>query len=202
MPKDVFISHATEDQATAAEVCVLLEGRGVGCWIAPRDVAPGAVWDQTIVRAIDSRHTFLLILSAKANDSPFVNNEVNRAFSQRKAIFTFRVEDVVPSGSLEFYLARHHWTDGFPPPLGKKVDALAAAIKEVVQLGEAHGIAGATATALPPPRMSRLATVRSAIRRLPTRERWWMGSTAIALVAVVALSIPAARHARESTPDP
>jgi len=32
--KDVFISHVTEDQATAAEVCALLEARGVQCWIA------------------------------------------------------------------------------------------------------------------------------------------------------------------------
>ena len=46
MSKDVFISHATEDQATAAEVCALLEARGIPCWIAPRDVAAGVVWDR------------------------------------------------------------------------------------------------------------------------------------------------------------
>ena len=93
-----------------------------------RDVPPGAVWDQAILRAIESCRAFVLILSTKANDSPFVNNEVNRAFAQRKAIFTFRVEDVLPSGYLEFYLARHHWTDGFPPPLDAKIDRLAAAL--------------------------------------------------------------------------
>src|ERR1700674_5582373 len=159
--KDVFISHATEDQSRAAEVCQLLEARGIHCWIAPRDVAPGAVWDQTIVRAIDSCRTFLLILSAKANDSPVVNNEVNRAFAQRKAIFTFRVEDVRPSGSLEFYLARHHWMDGFPPPLDKKVDALAAAIREVVQVGEAQSVGGAAVLAAPSRKVSTLSKLRS-----------------------------------------
>jgi len=40
--KDVFISHATDDQATATEVCALLEARGIACWIAPRDEATGA----------------------------------------------------------------------------------------------------------------------------------------------------------------
>jgi hypothetical protein len=40
--KDVFISNATEDQTTAAEVCALLEPRAVRCWIAPQDVARGA----------------------------------------------------------------------------------------------------------------------------------------------------------------
>src|ERR1700681_1671370 len=126
--KDVFISHAREDQATAAEVCALLEARGVQCWMAPRDVAPGAKWDEAIVAAIQSAHTFLLILSAAANASPYVSNEVNHAFGARKTIFTFRVEDVLPGKSLGFYLARHHWTDGFPPPLAKKVDGVAVAI--------------------------------------------------------------------------
>lgn len=77
---------------------------------------------------MESAPTFPLIRSAKANDSPFVKNEVNRAFSQRKAIFAFRVEDELPSGSLEFSLARQHWMDGFPPPRGEEVETLAGAI--------------------------------------------------------------------------
>src|ERR1700687_5938560 len=96
MPKDVFISHATEDQATAADVCALLEARGIQCWIAPRDVAPGKVWDEAILDAIESASAFLLILSKAANLSHFVKNEVNRAFSQGKSIITFRTEDVTP----------------------------------------------------------------------------------------------------------
>jgi TIR domain-containing protein len=132
MPKDVFISHATEDQATAAEVCALLEARGVSCWIAPRDVAPGKVWDEAILDAIESASAFLLILSARANNSSFVKNEVNRAFSQDKPIFALRIEDVQPGRSLELYLARHQWTDGFPPPIDDKVDKLADAIASVV----------------------------------------------------------------------
>jgi hypothetical protein len=92
---DVFISHATEDEAVAADVCALLEGRGIQCWIAPRDVAPGKVWDEAILDAIESSGAFLLILSAAANASSFVKNEVNRAFGARKTIFTFRVKYVL-----------------------------------------------------------------------------------------------------------
>src|SRR4051812_26415402 len=110
------------------EVCALLEARGVSCWIAPRDVAPGAKWDEALLHAIDEGGAFLLLLSTASNDSPFVQNEVNRAFGKQKAIFTFRIEDVAPAGSLEFYLARHHWIDGFPAPLEEKVARLAAAI--------------------------------------------------------------------------
>jgi hypothetical protein len=50
-----FISHATEDQATAAEVCALLEARGVACWIAPNDVATHARWDAPSSMRLDLR---------------------------------------------------------------------------------------------------------------------------------------------------
>src|SRR3954462_13585852 len=102
----LFISYASADQAIAMEVCALLEARGVSCWIAPRDVAPGAKWDEALLHAIDEAGAFLLLLSTASNGSPFVQNEVNRAFSKQQPIFTFRIEDVAPAGSLEFYLAR------------------------------------------------------------------------------------------------
>jgi hypothetical protein len=39
MTRDVFISHAGDDAGVVAEVCALLEKRGLKCWMAPRDVA-------------------------------------------------------------------------------------------------------------------------------------------------------------------
>ena len=103
MARDVFISHATDDHAVAEQVCALLEQRGMRCWIAPRNVSGGAVWDEAILDAIEGSRAFLLILSAHANESPFVKNEVNRAFAQGKPIITFRLEDVLPGRSLELY---------------------------------------------------------------------------------------------------
>ena len=132
MSTDVFISYSTEDQNYADAVCEVLERSGVRCWIAPRDVMPGAEWDESILEAIEKAQVFVLILSARANESPFVKTEVNRAFANRKTIVTFRVEDVLPGRSLELYLARHHWTDGFPPPLAARVDRLAAAVQALL----------------------------------------------------------------------
>jgi hypothetical protein len=71
----------------------------------------------------------VLLLSPGANDSSFVKNEVNRAFSKGKPIFTFRVEDVLPAKALAFYLARSQWSDAFPPPIEKKVARLADALR-------------------------------------------------------------------------
>ena len=129
---DVFISHAGDDAGVAVEVCALLEKRGLKCWMAPRDVAAGSVWDEAILDAIETSRAFLLILSASANKSQFVKNEVNRAFSQGKPIVTFRLEEVVPGRSLELYLARHHWTDAFPPPLAAHVETLATSISALL----------------------------------------------------------------------
>ena len=38
-----FISHAKTDAKTAQNIAAALESRGVACWIAPRDVEPGAI---------------------------------------------------------------------------------------------------------------------------------------------------------------
>jgi hypothetical protein len=43
----------------------------------------------------------LVILSSSANESPFVTNEVNLAFTKGKTIFAFRIEDVAPSKALK-----------------------------------------------------------------------------------------------------
>src|SRR5450631_2635250 len=134
MTRDVFISHAGDDASVAIEVCALLEKRGLKCWMAPRDVAAGSEWDEAILDVIETSRVFLLILSTSANDSQYVKNEVNRAFSERKPIVTFRIEDVMPGRSLQLYLARHHWTDAFPPPMGARVETLATSITALLDL--------------------------------------------------------------------
>jgi serine/threonine-protein kinase len=153
MTRDVFISHAGEDANVAVEVCALLEKRGLKCWMAPRDVAAGSVWDEAILDAIETSRVFLLILSKSANDSQYVKNEVNCAFSERKPIVTFRIEDVIPGRSLQLYLARHHWTDAFPPPMGARVETLATSITALLDMpAPAAAAPAAAAPAAPPPR--------------------------------------------------
>lgn len=128
MASDVFISYSSDDKSVAERVCDSVERRGVSCWIAPRDIAPGAAFDEAILDAIEGASAVVLILSERANSSPFVKNEINRAFAKGKTIFTFRVEDVTPGKSLEFYLARGQWTDGFPAPVEEKIKRMTAAI--------------------------------------------------------------------------
>jgi hypothetical protein len=40
----VFVSYASQDTAAAHTVVSALERAGLTCWIAPRDVVPGALY--------------------------------------------------------------------------------------------------------------------------------------------------------------
>jgi hypothetical protein len=128
--KDVFVSHATEDAALAHRLAAFLEACGINCFLAPRDIPPGAVWDEAVVDGIDHCAGMVLVLSTRANASSFVKNEINRAFSKNKPLFAFRTEEVALGKSLELYLARHQWIDGFPGPVEDKFSRLAEAIGE------------------------------------------------------------------------
>ena len=44
MAHDVFISHSSKDKPIADAICANLEGTGIRCWIAPRDIAPSEVF--------------------------------------------------------------------------------------------------------------------------------------------------------------
>jgi len=126
--RDVFVSYSSDDHAAAMDVCAHLEQRGLQCWIASRDIPSGAEWDEAIVEAVETSRALVVLLSARANESPFVKTEVSRAFSRRVPVFTFRIEDVLPARSLDLYLTRRHWTDGFPGPVGQRLDRLADGI--------------------------------------------------------------------------
>ncbi len=111
--KDFFVSYATPDKETAFRLCQLLEEQGIGCWIAPRDVPPGADYGEAIIRAIEETRATLLLLSAHSNISIHVTHEVERATSKRKRVIPVRLEDVQPSASLELHLATAQWIDAW-----------------------------------------------------------------------------------------
>ncbi|MGE0445296.1 MAG: TIR domain-containing protein [Vicinamibacterales bacterium] len=185
----LFISYASPDQAVATDVCALLEAQGVTCWIAPRDVAAGKVWDEAILDAIEGASAFLLILSSHSNASPFVKNEVNRAFSLQKPIVTFRVEDVMPGRSLELYLARHHWTDGFTGRIEDQAAQLAASVTALMGPSAADAAGGVAAgTPAPAKATGKPASKARLVTRASRRERVAWGVAAVAVIAAVVAS--------------
>jgi adenylate cyclase len=142
---DVFVSYASQDAAVANSIVENLEQHGLKCWIAPRDVKPGAQYADAIVRAINEAKAVVLVMSGSAVGSSHVAREVERAASKRKPIIPFRVDAAALNPELEYFLSNSQWID--VPKLG-----MAAALNK---LAEAVGQGSASPSqAVPPGRRS------------------------------------------------
>jgi len=134
MPHDIFISHASADKAVADLVCATLEQNGLRCWIAPRDILPGADWGSSIVGAIRTSRAMVLVFSDAANASRHIPREIERAIGHVIPIIPLRIEDVQPRGSLEYSLSSVHWLDMLTPPVEAHVVRLAATLRSILGL--------------------------------------------------------------------
>ena len=108
---DVFVSYASQDAAVANSIVENLEQHGVKCWIAPRDVKPGAQYADAIVRAINEARTVVLVMSGSAVGSPHVGKEIERGSSKRKPIIAFRIDAAPLNHALEYFLSESQWID-------------------------------------------------------------------------------------------
>jgi len=108
---DVFVSYATQDAAIARAVVAALERHALKCWIAPRDVTPGALYADEIIRAINGTRVLVLILSESAIASPHIGKEVERASSKRRPIVTLRTDAARLTTALEYFLSESQWIE-------------------------------------------------------------------------------------------
>jgi ABC-type amino acid transport substrate-binding protein len=128
MAHEVFISHSNLNKSVADAICAKAEAAGVRCWIAPRDVLAGKSYPSEIIRGIENAKLVVFVLSSHSNNSGHVSKELERAFSNGKVIVPFRIEDVSPSGDIEYFLAGQHWLDAINPPMEERITELVGAI--------------------------------------------------------------------------
>jgi hypothetical protein len=133
MAHDVFLSYASANKPIADGVCAHLEAEGIRVWIAPRDVLPGMNYGEAIIEGINSSRLVVIVFSASSNGSPQVLREVERAVSKGIGIIPFRVEDVKPSKSMEYFLSSPHWLDAIDPPLERHIQSLIATVKTLLK---------------------------------------------------------------------
>jgi len=145
MTRPVFISYASDDTPSAASIRDGLEAAGITCWIAPRDIAPGADYAEQIIDAIEACAAMVLVLSETSNQSRYVRNEVERAVAKNKVVIPVRIHNVAPSRSLEFFVSNAQWIDGWDVPLEKVIGVLATAVRKHMPAAAAN-----PATAAPP----------------------------------------------------
>jgi hypothetical protein len=133
MRQDVFVSYSQPDRACAFDIVAQLEARGIKVWVAPRDIPPSADWAAEIIEAITTSRLMLLVFSSACNDSPQVRREVERAVHRHLPILPVRIEDVLPTKSLEYFLSAQHWFDAFPAPLAPHVELLCQRVSELLR---------------------------------------------------------------------
>lgn len=108
----VFLSHSSIDAEVALGLCNELETNGIECFLAPRDIRSGHEYAAEIVEGIDKSDVMILVLSNHSNTSPHVLREVERAVSKNIPLIVYRIEDVVLTKSMEYFLMAHQWVNG------------------------------------------------------------------------------------------
>jgi WD40 repeat protein len=167
MTHDVFISYSHHDKSAADAVCAKLEQHGIRCWIAPRDVEPGTEWAGSIIHAISNSKIMVLVFSKNANDSPQIRKEVERAVNKGVIVVPLRIEDVIPTESLEYFMSNVHWLDALTPPLENHLDHLAGTVKIML---ERMSVLGPPRLEVSPP-IAAPESPTPGLGRIPAREK-------------------------------
>jgi hypothetical protein len=202
----VFISYSSRDKTIVDRICETLEAADIPCWMAPRDIVPGADWSSSIIGGITACKVMLLVFSASSNDSPQVLREVERAVGKRVPIIPFRIENIALGESLEYFLSSSHWLEAYTEPLEVHLNYLIGVLHQRFgQVVPARALGGspqapgaspqaltspsdksATPPRLQPPSPPSLPAAPPLSSRAPPRRRPW-GLIAGAGVLVVSL---------------
>ena len=149
MAHDVFISHSSKDQQAAAVTCAALEGAAIRCWIASRDVRPGADFAAEIVDAIDSCRV-MVIVSSSLSESRQDAREVEQAVRKGVPVLPMRIENVDLKEATEYFRYSIHPLDAVTPPLAKYLQVLVARVKGLSSIKAAATQDGESTTARVP----------------------------------------------------
>ena len=109
--QDVFISHSSLDSKLAYAMCDYLEEKGIRCWIAPRDIPGGVKYGKSIIMGVKTCKIMVVLFNNNANDSEGVETEVERAFHYKLTLIPFKLDETIPSDSLEFSFGSFQWLD-------------------------------------------------------------------------------------------
>jgi uncharacterized membrane protein YgcG len=129
---DVFVSHSTKDKQTADAIVATLEAAKIRCWVAPRDIAPGANWGASIVDAIGNSRIMVMVYSANSNASQQVVREVERAVAKGLVILPVRIDQTPMSKDIEYFISTRHWLDALTPPLEKHLGFLVKTTRAIL----------------------------------------------------------------------
>lgn len=187
MPHDVFVSHSAKDKKVADAVVATFERHRIRCWVAPRDIDPGAQWAASILKAIAECRMMVVIFSSHTNASPHIRREVERAVSRGLPVAPIRIEDVLPSDDLEYFLSSSHWLDATTPPFDKHLEDLAIRVQALLGIDTQNKPAAAVLAPAPARTATHLPehTIRPAKRRRGLMAALLIGAVAIGVFVLI-----------------
>jgi tetratricopeptide (TPR) repeat protein len=139
-PPPVFISYSSKNGDVANALCAAIEGLGVSVWMAPRNVAPGMHYGESILHGINAAKLMIVVFSSDSNKSGQVLREVERAVSKGMPIITVRIENTLPTLAMEYFLSSQHWLDAFAPPLDQHLRTVADTVRRMAAAGFVHDV--------------------------------------------------------------
>ena len=92
MNYDVFISYSSKRLDAAKAVRSVLEDNGIKCWMAPDDIPAGAKYGSTVISSIKECKALVFLFSEESALSPWVESELNIAFTNRKPIISYKID--------------------------------------------------------------------------------------------------------------
>jgi len=95
---EVFISHASADDAFVSELCQWLEALGIFVWVASRKLRGGSKLAPEIEQAITEASHFIVVLSPSTVNSPWVRREVSKALEVQQSRDGYRVVPLLLPG--------------------------------------------------------------------------------------------------------
>lgn len=140
MAHQVFISYSDKDKQMANAVCHYLEQEKIRCWMAPRDVKLGANFAGEIADAIPKSKVLLIILSTSSNSSKQVLRELELAINNDLIVIPIRIEDIIPTGGMSYYLSTMQWIDIIDKEIDSKLSLLTNRIKSILGIVEQEEI--------------------------------------------------------------
>jgi predicted ATPase len=104
----------------------------ITCWIAPRDIPPGNAWAAAIDNAISASKLMIVVFSSHSNSSPQVVREVCSAVEHNISLIPLRIENILPSGAMKYFLSTVQWFDALTPPIQDHISRLAGNITRLL----------------------------------------------------------------------
>jgi hypothetical protein len=82
LPREVFLSHSTENRAIAEQIADSLRRHGVPIFYAPENILGAQQWQNEILAALNRCDWFLVLVSRAAVQSMWVNRETAYALAE------------------------------------------------------------------------------------------------------------------------